>query len=100
MPGDFPEDVEKDEVGGEHESHHGSEEQHRHEVVFVLVLVVADVVEGKKHDQRADQGGDDRHEHGKTVRGKAEGDAQRPGDHKRLCPPLHRIGDECQGARQ
>ena len=60
--GDLPEHVEEDQVARKHQPHHRAEEQDHHQVVFVLVLVVADVPERIDDDQESHERGDDGHE--------------------------------------
>ena len=59
---DLPEEVQEDQVGREHQPHHRPDEEHDHQVVFVLVFLVVDVSERVEDDQESDERGNNGHE--------------------------------------
>ena len=94
--GDLPEEIDPDQVGGEHESEHRRHEdkQHRQEKraavrIFTVMLVIALHVAARVYgDQSADHGADDAHQQRERIDLRMGGFHQRD----RLLHPQHQCG--------
>jgi hypothetical protein len=95
---DLPEQVDEDQVPGEDQAHHRADEQQDHQIVFALVLLVADVADRIDDDQASDEGGHAGHEDGQGVNDQDEIEPQGQVQAHDLLPPLESEGD--QGQRQ